>query len=544
LTMYAVEFDKLSGTTKLFLDFIKCQKPASEFFEYNFKDTSSYQTVAERIDGRKYEREKAASMIMGASSNFGFSDEIKQNIEKLAAPRSVCVFAGQQVGLLLGPMYTMLKALTAYKLAQKLEIELHRPVVPCFWMASDDHDFDEIKTAYFLDRDGNCKGITYNPETQPSGAPMANTILAPEVESFLDAVDRGLLPTEFSDDIRKQIRETYRAGRSASEAFTDLFTRLTGKLGIVPVDPNFRGMKAEFAPVFRREIEEHEKIFELFESQSQKIVAAGYHRQVHKAGNNLNLFYYDGQRRNIIAEGDKFRFDGHNEGHSKGGLVKLLNERPELFSANVMTRAIAQSHLFPTVSQIVGPSEAAYFAQIRPLFEFHGVPWPVVRPRIFASVLEPHISRMKKKLAIDFAGLANDVEFEVGRAIIRNFPAQTLERAEQVRREVEEPLRELAESLRQGDIESYQAIDHTRRRIDHELNHLSKKLIMAHKKKHEDARKRIYKVAAFLLPCGKFQERVLCPIYFANKFGPEIFAQLNNKLDLNNTGHQLVEIEA
>ncbi|OGC91023.1 MAG: bacillithiol biosynthesis cysteine-adding enzyme BshC [candidate division Zixibacteria bacterium RBG_16_53_22] len=540
--MHEVEFDKITGTSKLFLDYINCRQPACRYFGYDFTEISAYRTVAEQVTRKKYDREKLASIITGAASRFYISENARKNIEKLKQPDSLCVFAGQQAGLLLGPMYTVLKALTAYKLAESLEKELGQPVVPCFWTASDDHDFDEIKTVSFLNRDGECKSASFIPESSHPGAPMADIALDGNIDLFLSQVDESLTQTEFTSDIKKLVRNSYRAGRSISEAFIDLFNRLLGGFGIVPVDPNFPGMKAMFKPMFRREIEDHTRIFELFKSRSREIVSDGYHRQVHKSADTLNLFYNDGQRRNIIFDGEGYRPDGAEPRLSQDELTGLLEREPDKFSANVTLRPIAQNFAFPTIAQIAGPSEAAYFAQIQPLFEFHEVPWPVVRPRIFASLLEPHIAKIMAKLGIEFAGLANDLEFEVGRVIGKNFPAEIQQQADALRTKMEEPLAKLAEEVKKTDLESYQAIDHTRRRIDHELNHLSKKLFMAHKKKHEDARKRIYKVAAFLLPGGKFQERVLSPVYFANKFGPDLLKGIEAKLQLDSRAHQLVEI--
>ncbi len=542
--MREVDFDKLSGASKLFLDYINCRQPACRHFGYDFKEISAYQAVADRIDRRDYDRDKLASVITGAASRFYLSDRARENLDKLRRPDSLCVFAGQQVGLLLGPMYTVLKALTAHKLAQALERELRRPVVPCFWAASDDHDFDEIKTVNLLSREGECHSASYEPKALPSGVPMAEVALDEITDEFLAQIEVDLISTEFSPDIMKLLRECYWAGRSVSEAFIDLFDRLLGDFGLIPVDPNFPGMKSMFIPSFRREIEHHDRIYELFESRSREIMADGYHRQVHKSPESLNVFYYDGQRRNIVVDGQLFGFDGTDMQFSRQELLQLLDKEPEKFSANVTLRPIAQNYAFPTVAQVVGPSEGAYFAQIQPLFEFHEVPWPVVRPRMFASLLEPHIAKMTHKLGIDFAGLANDLEFEVGRVIKENFPAEIQERADALRPLIEEPLLGLAEEIKQNDLESYQAIDHARRRIDHEFNHLSKKLFMAHKKRHDDARRRIYKVAAFLLPGGKLQERVISPIYFANKFGLDIFKRLDGKLRLSSRAHQLVEIES
>lgn len=541
--MYEIDFRKLAGTSKLFLDFINCVQPACGYYRYDFRKTESYSAVADQIDKIHYQREKLASIITGAASSFGLPEESRRNVEKLAMPGSLCVFAGQQVGVLLGPMYTVLKALTAYKLARKLESELGRPVVPCFWMATDDHDFEEIKSSSFLDREGVCKSVSYEPAQKPGGSPMSEVELAPEIEAFLNEVEAGLLPTEFSGDIKALLRRTYRQGRPVGEAFTELLQSLLAKFGVIPVDPNYPGLKKLFAPAFEREIENHDSIFKIFEERSQEIIHGGYHRQVHKAPESLNLFFSNGIRRNIVFDGENFALDGYEVSFAKSRLLEMLAEAPEKFSSNVTLRPIVQNMAFPTVAQIVGPSEAAYFAQIAPLFDFHGVPWPVIRPRLFGSLIEPHIGKMMRKLSVDFVGLVNDTEHEVGRVIRENFPPEIQQQAENLRPLLEKPLADLARSVEKSDHESFLSIDHARRRIDHELNHLSKKLLAAHRKKHDDARKRVYKIAAFLLPCGKYQERILSPVYFANKFGPDIFERLEAGLSIDSNGHQMVDIE-
>ncbi len=543
--MYAIDFTKLSGTSKLFLDFISCTGPVCRYFRYDFREIDAYRRVAEKIDQSSYPREKLASILIEAVSNLGFSPATLDNVRRIGRPGSLCVFGGQQVGILLGPMYSILKALTAYKLAKRLETQLGRPVIPCFWMATDDHDFDEVKSAGFLDRDGNCRSVSYEPGQKPSGQPMSKLFLDGEIEKFVSGAEELLIETEFTGTVKGWISQAYRPGKSISVAFTELFEIVMRDLGIVPVDPNFPGLKSLFEPVFRRDIENHETIFDIFESRSREIVESGYHRQVHKSGDALNLFFDDGIRRNIILKDGLYSLDGHSPDSKKYGkdeIVSLLAKDPAKFSPNVTLRPIAQCRAFPTVSQIVGPSEAAYFAQIAPLFDFHGIPWPVIRPRIFASLVEPQIAKILRKLSIDFAGIVNDIEFEVGRVIRENYPPEIQLKAEGLRTNIENPLIELAESVKSRDLESYQALDFARRKIDHELNHLSKKLLMAHKKQHDEVSKRVHKAASFLLPCGNYQERVLSPVYFLNKFGPDLIRLLESELDLDSIGHQMVEV--
>jgi bacillithiol biosynthesis cysteine-adding enzyme BshC len=540
--MYAIDFKRINGTPRLFLDFLEHNEPACQFFRHDFRDYGSYRRVAEDIDRVLYNREKLASILLEVASSLKTSSATLKNIAKLRQANSLCVFAGQQVGLLLGPMYTILKALSAIKLARRLESELGRPVIPCFWMASDDHDFDEVRTVGLLNRDGECRKISYQPRELASGAPMSDIVLDEQIKIFLSQIDEALPDSGFKEEIGQFLKEIYQPGVSISVAFAGLFERLMADFGIVPVDPNFPGLKELFIPIFRREITDHAAIFDIFETQSRKIIENGYHRQVHKNSNTLNLFFNSGRRRNITNDSENYLFDGQNDKYSKDELMNLLENSPDKFSANVTLRPIAQCYAFPTVCQIVGPSEAAYFAQIEPLFHYHGVPWPVVRPRLFSTLIEPHVRKIIQKLGIDFTGLINDRESEVSRVIKENFPPEIQEKAENLRAQIEKPLDDLGLSLKRHDPDSFQAIEHVKRRIDHELNHLSQKLFQAHKKKHDEARQRIYRVAAHLLPCGTYQERVITPIYFTNKYGPEIFKWLDSNLDLDTTGHQLLEI--
>jgi len=540
--MTSIGFNSLVGSTKLFLDFICCSETAFKYYKYDFKSVSSYINAAEWIDRATYNRDELATLISDAAAPLNLPDPVKSNIEKLSRPDSLVVFSGQQVGMLLGPMYTVIKALTSYKLAKKLEASLNRPVVPCFWMATDDHDFDEIKTVNLPDRSGECRELSYNPSSLKNDIPMSDVIFDREIDGFLKSVSENLIETEFSGPINDILKNRYKSGGRLSSAFAGLFVDLLGDFGIIPVDPGYPGMKKLFAPVFRREIENHGRIFDLYEAASQELLDAGYHRQVHKSGESLNLFFNEDGRANIVHNDGEYHLDGRESNFTKEELLKKLETEPERFSPNVCLRPVAQCSAFPTVCQIVGPSEAAYYAQIRSIFKYMNVPWPVVKPRIFATIVEPHIRKTVDKLSIDFASLYNDTDHEISRVIKENFPSEIEARAEEIREETKKPLKDLSVSLKDNDPESFQAIEHSLKRLDHEINHLYKRLFAAHKKRHDTAVGQVKRAAGFLFPQGKFQERVISPVYFANKFGPDVFKLLEENLDIESFDHQLVEL--
>jgi uncharacterized protein YllA (UPF0747 family) len=226
--MASVCFDSLTGSTKLFLDFICCSDTAFKYYKYDFKSMSSYINAAEWIDRSTYDREKLASIISDSTALLNLPDNIKSNIDKLSQPDSLVVFSGQQVGIYLGPMYTVIKALTSYKLAKKLESLLNRPVVPCFWMATDDHDFDEIKTVNLLDRSGDCHELSYEPSSLASDIPMADVILDDEIEKFQSSLSENFIETEFSKSIHEILKNRYKSGSNLSSAFAGLFVDFLG----------------------------------------------------------------------------------------------------------------------------------------------------------------------------------------------------------------------------------------------------------------------------------------------------------------------------
>lgn len=540
--MPSVSFDSLTGNTKLFLDFICCSEMAFKYYKYDFRGMPSYINAAEWIDKAVYDREKLAAIIRDSTAPLNLPDKIKTNIEKLSRPDSLVVFAGQQVGLFLGPMYTVIKALASYKMADKLEKLLNRPIVPCFWMATDDHDFDEIKTVNLLDRSGDCHEFSYEPSSRHGDVPMADVILDDEIEKFQSSLSEHLIETEFTPSIKKALKGRYKSGVGVSSAFAGLLADFLGEFGIIPVDPNYPGMKRLFAPVFRKEIENYKRIFDLFETASQELLDAGYHRQVHKSGESLNLFFNENGRANIVHKNGEFLLDGRDHSFTKEQLLEKLESEPERFSPNVCLRPAAQCYAFPTICQIVGPSEAAYYAQIRSIFKYLNVPWPVIKPRMFVTIVEPHIKRVIDKLGIDFSSLYNDSDHESGRVIKENFPSEIESEAESIREKTKKPLKELSDSLKDKDPESFQVIEQSLKRLDLELNHLYKKLFTVHKKRHDTTMSQVKKAANFLFPHGKFQERVISPVYFSNKFGPEVFKRLEEKSDIDSVDHQLVEL--
>jgi len=182
-------------------------------------------------------------------------------------------------------MYIIYKAFTAVKLVRRYSQTLNRPVVPCFWMAVDDHDFEEVRKAGFLLRSGELKTITYQPKIDSSGSPIADITFDDGINNYCESVQENLIDTEFKEQLIQSFEKCFKPGIKLSEAFACVFNQFIGDdWGIILIDPSFQGMKELFKPVFSKEIIEHNRIYKIYKQRTDSLLENGYHAQVHKTG--------------------------------------------------------------------------------------------------------------------------------------------------------------------------------------------------------------------------------------------------------------------
>ena len=537
---YGLKFSQLVNPTKLYEDYLA--GGLSDFYRYNFLDSSSAVKAAAAINSTAYDRRSIHNIVDDANRRLGAGDKTLANIELLRQANTLCIFAGQQVSFCAHPMYIIYKAITAVKLAERYSKELNRPVVPCFWMATDDHDFEEVRNANFLQRSGEMVTLTYSPTNDLSGYPVAEMTLDDGVNDFCKTVDDALIDTEFKAPLLDIFKDFYKVGNKLSEAFARVLNHFLGDLGIILVDPNFPGMKDLFQPVFKKEITGHDQTFNLYEQRCKKLQQDGYHIQVHKSGENLNMFYHGPKRSNIVIENSKFKIDGYDLTFTQDQLLAEVDKSPAQFSSNVLLRPIAQCAAFPTLAHVVGPSELAYFAQIEPLFEYFEVPFPIAFPRAGMTIVEPHINKIIKKYDLQLSELKNDLEMTIGSVVERLFPSVAANNVVSLSDCMARDLDELAIQLKQSDPEGERHVLNFAKQLDFDIKQLTKKLQASNKKRHEELTGQMRRAHAFLFPNGGLQERLISPLYYANKFGPGIFQAIYDNLEVDKPAHTVLEL--
>ncbi|MEW5795487.1 MAG: bacillithiol biosynthesis cysteine-adding enzyme BshC [Candidatus Zixiibacteriota bacterium] len=527
--------DKL-GYSKLYLDFLAGKAPARGLYP-----AESSAAVAELLERTQFERARLIDILKRQNQSYGASSITLQNIEKLRDKRSVCVFAGQQAGLFGGPLFTIIKALAAVKLARLTEERLGRPVVPVFWMAGDDHDFAEINHAFVLSRQGEIARVAY--ETPPTTELPASEIVlenSTELERVLTELGEHLGQTDFTPALTERLRRAYTHGETVVGAFAKLMSALTGELGLVFFNPGDPAVKLLARPLFESLLRQQDAIRETLTATNNRLRQNGYHLQVEKKDNATHLFCKLGGRTPIIREGE-----GYSVGSrflNDGELARLLADHPDLFSPDVLTRPLLQAWLFPVAAQIGGPSEIAYFAQLNGLFALIDRPAPYYTARPTLTIVDRRSEQLIREMGIAFEDLLGDIEQVVNRVLGQTFPADLQADYASLRKAVEDRFRQFSHEALGFDPGLRETAEQVRGKIDFLLNGFEAKLFAAHKKKSQQMRERIYRIAHTLYPRHGLQERTLNINYFLSRYGLGLIPYLYEQMKVDEPAHQLVSL--
>jgi len=520
----------------LFLDFLS-EKPAmKKYFLYG-----SASQVAPKIDRPKVDLLAMSDILYRQNTEFRAKPGTYESIEKLRKEDSLCIFAGQQAGLYGGPLLTLYKAIGIAKTAKNLEKELGRPVVPIFWIAADDHDFDEINHAFMLDAQGEIEKLSYD-RSPKTPVPAAEMLFDDEksYRALVDKTQRICGSSEFTAEMYRRLFAAYLMNNNFVNAFARFMLDILPDFGLVMFSPADKEVKSVSKGFFKRLAEGHFRAKELLKETAVDLEEDGYHIQVEKKDTAVHLFYHAPARCPIHFEDDSFIVDEKRLGLP--AFLDLIDKHPERFSPDVLTRPLWQSFLFPVVVQAGGPSEIAYFSQIGKLFELFNMtqPFYIFRPAL--TIVERRHEIAMHDLSIGLTDLTGDVEDIVNRISVQSFPKEMEAKIAEFRNKFEVEFQAFFGAVRQFDESLEPMGKQTYGKIDFALNAFEKKIYDHHKKKMETTRNHIYKLAAALYPNRNLQERSLNINYFIAKYGPGIVDFIAEKIDVNSKEHQLLYI--
>ncbi|MDH4271955.1 MAG: bacillithiol biosynthesis cysteine-adding enzyme BshC [Candidatus Aminicenantes bacterium] len=533
---------RLPRLPRLVDDYFHDYGKVREFFDGDFRDAAAYERQTERTLARRIPREELAAILREQNQTYGCGPQTLGHIEALEREQACAVVTGQQAGLFSGPLYTIYKALTATKLAGRLSRNGPGKVIPVFWLASDDHDLAEIDHIVLLDKDNRLEEVRCRMPSGELKIPASALVLPPEIADCLRRLADLTAESEFKADIMAALNEAYRPGRGWVEAFARWMTRLFQAQGLIFIDASHPRLKELGREVFCREITEESAATPPALAASQRLRDAGYEDQVHLHEGILNIFYAERERRSLRWDGRVFEIKEPRETLSKEDLLSLANEKPFLFSPNVLLRPIYQDTLLPTVVCVCGPGEIAYFAQMKGVYERFGLPMPVIYPRKSLTVVEKKIGRILAKYSLDIPDLWGGADGIIRRLGKNGIPEPLGRALSLAASHLEQDFESLVRDVAAFEPTLKESAHLARRKMDQQLRFLEKKIVRAAKKRNDNEVGQIRKAGDNLYPNGHLQERVFNIVPYLLKYGPAFVDKLDEAIDLEAHDHQMLRI--
>lgn len=533
-------YSEFKSFSRLFATYAQEFDPLAAFFPGDFRDPRQRGQVARQVADQYKFREKLVTVLREQADSYDADKATRNNIERLAESDAVAVVTGQQLGLFGGPLYTLLKAITAIQLSERIERDTGRPVVPVFWLEGEDHDLAEVSSTYVL-RGNELDSARYDGTTESHKEipePVGRIAFDASITAVVDKFAEILTPTEFSKEVMELVRACYREGETFLSSFARLMSKLFKDSGLVLVSGDDPRLKELARPVFRKELKEYEKSAHLIQLASQKL-EDNYHVQVQSRPTSIFLLTDEGRRAvrpNSTGDG----FTCGSKVYTLDELLSLLESKPELFSPNVVLRPIVQDTILPTAAYIAGPGEISYFAQFRTIYEWAGVPMPIVYPRASVTVLEPKIQKVLNRLELSIPDFENTPEQLFHTNVLASMDIDAAAIFARASQHIHDAVNTVAPAIESVDRSLVRTAEATRTILLKEWNKLQDRVIKAEKRRHDMTLDQILRTKVHLFPRGNMQERTISPLYFSNKYGLDFVTRLLHEIQLDTTEHQVI----
>jgi len=529
----AIPPQQLPHTTKLFRDFNEHFSSVKDFFAHA-PDLKGLAARANELEFPRDRRLSVAGILRDQNLRYGHSAETEANLKRLEEG-AVAVVSGQQVGLFGGPAYAFYKALSVIETARYLT-SAGAPAVPVFWMATEDHDVDEVRHATWF-AEGKLSRFEL-PKPVEDAVPVGTIPLG---EAVVELVEQAIaqLAGPAAAQIAEILHSSYTHLDTYASAFGKLFARLFGDHGLILLDPLDHRLHGVAAPILRAALEERDSLNELLLRRGQKLETAGYEVQVKVTSRSTLLFSLKGARRQVITAGNgNFNCGGKN--CPREDALRCVELAPENFSPNALFRPVVQDYLLPTVVYFGGPAEISYFAQSQVLYEKLLGRMPVILPRADFTLIDPKASRLLKKYGLEVEDAWKGKQALRKRMYRSNVPKKLAREFDANLRQTEKNLKKLHRAIAKVDPTVQGTITRVEKRMRYQLQRLREKTgasLDRHEKivaQHEEFLENL------LCPQKGLQSRDLCFLPFLARWGSEGLKELQKLATAKKPGQHCV----
>jgi bacillithiol biosynthesis cysteine-adding enzyme BshC len=537
---------QVPGTSALFRDFadVSASRNAEPLRQWYPSDPFSLDWAKSSPQLPQEHRTRLVDALLLKAQSFGAGEPAIANIERLRNG-AAAVVTGQQVSLFGGPLLTLLKAATAIRKAQDATAASGHEHVPLFWLASEDHDLEEVDQVTLLSKTGTEKlrlGLR-----SPRPLPVGNLLVdgsdergTQQLAETLDKVSELLGWAPVCD----LLRACYAPGATLAQACGQFLTQVFAAQGLIVMDASSREFHALGAGVLGAAIEQAEQLETALLERSQALVQAGYHAQVLVTAGHSLLFLIDAETgaRLPLRRGPDGAWQAGAKAYSTADLLAILASEPERLSPNALLRPVFQDAILPTAAYVGGPAEIAYFAQSAVVYEkVLGRVTPVL-PRLSATLVEPSVARAMASYEVSLpqAWEAKTAEALAQRLGARAMPIEGKRKLAAVGNAMDAELTALTEYMTAMSAELGRAAGVSASKMRYQMNRLRRMAASFEVQKEASLRKHAGAIALNLFPDAHLQERLLAGVWFLARHGEALPALLVEQAGQDCPGHRVI----
>jgi bacillithiol biosynthesis cysteine-adding enzyme BshC len=524
-----IALDNTNLFSTLFLDYINQSSQVNPFYDHhiNKKDFSTY------LEKNKFDYLNRPVLVKALQSQAKLvantSSASLSNIQLLENNNTYTITTGHQLCLFTGPLYFIYKIASAINLCKSLKEKFsYKNFVPVYWMASEDHDFEEINHVNVFG-----KKVVWN-STQKGSVGEFSTEGLQEVIIELKSI---LGENEKANEILSVFEKAYINHTNLADATRYLVNELFGDYGIIILDGNDSELKQLFKEEFKEDI---------FENASYKLVSETitelqkkYSAQV--TPREINIFYKEkGLRERIEKQGERFVVLNTEVSFSKEEIENIIQTAPEKLSPNVVLRPLYQQKILPNIAYVGGPGELAYWLEYKTMFDAYAIHLPILMPRNFAMLVDKGTQNKLQKLNLTINDAFKDGEELVKAFIKTQHNDINLEEAKKQLAEIYASITETVNSIDKSLVGTTEA---EKQKAINGISTIEQKINRALKQKSETDVNQIWSIKEKLFPKNHPQERYDNFSMYYTKYGKEFITNIIENLtyDLENFEYTILK---
>ena len=531
MSLREIEYNKVDGFSKLLIEYASNNGDFSDLIT-NFP---SLDNLNKQISykSKNYDnkfRERLVKEIGIQYNDIELTELQKSNIKKLAENKTFTITTGHQLNLLTGPMYFIYKIISVVNLCEKMQKEYSKfNFVPIFWMASEDHDFEEINNFSF-------QGSKFKWSSNQTG--VVGEFKLDSINDVIIEFEKYVSDSSYSTEIIEIFRECYMNSNDLSSATRKLVNILFRKNGLIIIDANNKNLKTLFCDIIKKEINE-KVVFNQSKKSIQRLNELNYNIQANPR--EINLFYIDdGKRERIIEMKNGFQTSNGLKKWSLEQIQDDINDNPEKFSPNVLFRPIFQEYILPNICYIGGPAEVAYWLQLKSVFESLNLTFPVILNRNSALLLDKKLNDKLNKLNVSIEEILMPEEI-LKEKLVKKYSKLKLDFTN-LKQNLTDQFLELKKIASQTDKSFIGALNAQEKKQVNGLEMLEKRLMNSEQRIHQDKIKRVLEIRDKLFPKGIPQERISNFSEFYVNEGINMISLIKNNLDPLSHKFSVIEI--